>query len=127
MRADPVVLAHAQGQRPGALFLTPPVAAEVHYGIARLPARTHRAQHLRAEYARWRDVLRWLDWVEAASAIFGEQKARLDSLGLRIEDMDLAVAAIALAHECGVATCNARHFSRIEGLRVLNWAEAVAR
>jgi len=44
--------------------------------------------------------------------------------GTRIDDMDLAVAAIALAHGLGVATCNARHFNRLEGLRVLDWSKA---
>lgn len=126
MRGDPLALAHARTRRPGELFLVPPVAAEIHYGLARLPARSRRSRLLRAEYARWRRVLRWLDWVERASAIFGEQKARLEARGIRLDDMDLAVAAIALAHGFGVATCNARHFSRIEGLQVLDWAEAVA-
>ena len=36
--------------------------------------------------------------------------------------MDIAVAAIALAHGFGVATCNARHFMRIESLRVDDWS-----
>jgi len=43
-----------------------------------------------------------------------------------IDDMDIAVGAIALAHGFGVATCNARHFARVEGLHVLDWAEALA-
>lgn len=124
MRADPLALAHAQTQRPGELFLVPPVAAEIQYGIARLPTGARRSQLLRTEYARWRGLLRWLNWGEDATTIFGEQKARLEGRGVRIGDMDLAVAAIALNHDFGVATCNARHFSRIEGLRVDDWSVA---
>ena len=125
MRGDSLALAHARTRRPGELFLVPPVAAEIQYGIARLPAHSRRSRLLRAEYARWRSVLRWLDWPERASGIFGEQKTRLESRGIRIGDMDIAVGAIALAHGFGVATCNARHFRRIEGLRVFDWTEPV--
>src|SRR3990172_4762774 len=125
MRGDPLALAHAQAERPGELFLVPPVAAEIHYGIARLPSHSRRSQLLRGEYNRWRAILRWLDWGEEASTIFGEQKARLEGRGTRIDDMDLAVAAIALAHGLGVATCNARHFNRVDGLRVLDWSKVV--
>ena len=42
-----------------------------------------------------------------------------------IEDMDIAVAAIAMVHAFGVATCNVRHFERIEGLRVDDWSAAL--
>jgi predicted nucleic acid-binding protein len=124
MRGDPLALAHARAERPGDLFLVPPVAAEIHYGIARLPSGSRRSQLLRGEYGRWRAMLRWLDWGEESCAIFGEQKARLEARGTRLDDMDLAVAAIALAYGLGVATCNARHFSRIESLRVLDWSKA---
>jgi predicted nucleic acid-binding protein len=78
---------------------------------------------LRAEYERWRGLLRWLDWGEDASTIFGQQKARLEMRGIRIDDLDLAIAAIAMASGLGVATCNARHFARIDGLQVHDWAE----
>ena len=69
-------------------------------------------------------MARWLEWTEAASDIFGERKARLEGHGVLIEDMDIAVAAIAMAHGFGVATRNARHFGRSEGLRVDDWSGA---
>lgn len=121
MRADALALAHAGRQRPGDLFLVPPVAAEIQFGIARLPERSRSAHLLRAQYRRWRALLRWLDWTEAASELFGDQKASLEARGALIDDMDIAVAAIALAHRFGVATGNARHFRRIEGLQVVDW------
>jgi predicted nucleic acid-binding protein len=49
---------------------------------------------------------------------------RFQARGALIEDMDIAVASIAMAHGFGVATCNARHFGRIEGLRVDDWSGA---
>ena len=124
MRAEPVALGHAGEHRPGDLFVAPPVAAEIGFGIARLRVGSRRAQLLRSQYRRWRALAEWLPWTETASDIFGEQKARLETRGALIEDMDIAVAAIAMAHGFGVATCNARRFGRIEGLRVDDWSGA---
>jgi tRNA(fMet)-specific endonuclease VapC len=122
MQAEPIALGHAREHRPGDLFVAPPVAAEIQFGIARLRPGSRRVQLLRAQYRRWRALAEWLDWTEAASDIFGEQKARLEARGILIEDMDIAVAAVAMAHGFGVATCNARHFGRLEGLRVHDWS-----
>jgi tRNA(fMet)-specific endonuclease VapC len=124
MQAEPVALGHAGEHRPGDLFVAPPVAAEIQFGIARLRAGSKRVQLLRSQYRRWRALAEWLEWTEAASDIFGEQKARLEGRGVLIEDTDIAVAAIAIAHGFGVATCNARHFERVEGLRVDDWSGA---
>jgi tRNA(fMet)-specific endonuclease VapC len=124
MQAEPLALGHVGRHRPGDLFVTPPVAAEIRFGVARLRPGSRRQQLLRSQYRRWRSLVEWLPWTEAASDIFGEQKAQLQARGVLIEDMDIAVAAIAMAHGFGVATCNARHFSRIEGLRVDDWSSA---
>jgi tRNA(fMet)-specific endonuclease VapC len=124
MQAEPVAVRHAGAHRPGDLFVAPPVAAEIQFGIARLPGGSRRVQLLRLQYRRWRALTQWLPWTEGASEIFGEQKARLEARGILIEDMDIAVAAIAMAHGFGVATCNARHFGRIEGLPVDDWSGA---
>lgn len=38
-----------------------------------------------------------------------------------MDEADLRIACIALAHDRTLATGNVRHFSRVEGLRVENW------
>jgi tRNA(fMet)-specific endonuclease VapC len=124
MQAEPVALGHAGQHSPGDLFVAPPVAAEIQFGIARLRAGSRRGHLLRSQYRRWRALAEWLPWTEAASDIFGEQNARLEARGGLIEDLDIAVAAIAMASGFGVATCNVRHFGRIEGLRVEDWSRA---
>jgi tRNA(fMet)-specific endonuclease VapC len=124
MKDDPGAMSHAQSCRPGELFMVPPVLAEVLYGIARLPDPSARRRLYEGELERWRSVLRWLDWSEEASDLFGREKARLEARGQRIEDMDLAIAAIALAHGHPLATFNARHFGRVAGLTVQDWSRA---
>jgi predicted nucleic acid-binding protein len=53
---------------------------------------------------------------------FGLLKARLESEGTSLDDFDLAIAATALAHNLVLVSNNIRHFERITGLRLENWA-----
>jgi len=90
------------------------------HAIERLP-EGRRRKNLAREYERVRGALRWQDWTEEAAHEFGRQKARLEKLGTLIDDMDVVIGSIALCLGCAVATCNARHFRRIEGLVVEDW------
>jgi len=45
--------------------------------------------------------------------------------GTPVDDIDLLIAGIALAHGLGVATRNLDHFRRTSGLYVENWAESI--
>lgn len=41
----------------------------------------------------------------------------------QIEDNDIYIAAIAMTNRCILVTDNAKHFSRVDGLRTENWRE----
>jgi len=43
------------------------------------------------------------------------------SAGQRLDDPDLRIAAICVAHDLTLVTGNVRHFERVPGLRVENW------
>jgi len=58
---------------------------------------------------------------KAALDIAGELYADLRGKGQLIEDADLLIAAIALAHDLTLLTDNVRHFQRIESLQIENW------
>ncbi|MBR3623778.1 MAG: PIN domain-containing protein [Selenomonadaceae bacterium] len=47
----------------------------------------------------------------------------LRKTGVLIEDNDIYIAAIAMVNDCTLVTDNIKHFSRIEGLRLVNWKE----
>ena len=64
------------------------------------------------------------DWNERAALRFGRLKADLEGPGKRIEDYDIAIAAIALSLGARVATMNVRHFARVEGLDIEDWSLA---
>lgn len=124
MHRQPDALRRLRGLEPGDLILCSSVAAEIHFGIERLAPGSRRQRLLRAEYARLRDALEWRDWTEEASALFGLHKADLERRGERIDDMDVAIAALALSLRAPVATLNARHLRRVEGLAVEDWGSA---
>lgn len=60
----------------------------------------------------------------AAAEVYGPLRARLERRGARLDEADLRIASIALAHDCTLVTGNVRHFARIEDLRVENWLAA---
>jgi len=49
---------------------------------------------------------------------FGRERGRLRTMGQRIGDMDLMIAATALQYDLTLLTNNRRHFDRIDGLRI---------
>ena len=58
---------------------------------------------------------------KTALDIASELHVDLRRKGQLIEDADLLMAAIALAHDLTLLTANVRHFVRIESLRIENW------
>ena len=56
---------------------------------------------------------------EKAAAIYGD----LLKKGLAIEDADLLIASFCIVNSYTLVTNNARHFERIEGLSIEDWAE----
>jgi tRNA(fMet)-specific endonuclease VapC len=53
---------------------------------------------------------------------FGELKASLEKRGMILDDMALLIASTALTHNLVLVTNNEKHFRRINGLEIENWA-----
>ncbi len=58
---------------------------------------------------------------EAAAYQYGTTRAELKGAGRRLDDPDLRIASIALAHDLVLVSGNQRHFRRVPGLRLENW------
>ena len=56
---------------------------------------------------------------------YGIMKADLVKQGQKLEDFDLVIAATALHLGYTLVTGNTRHFNRVPGLPIENWAEAI--
>ena len=122
MHRHPGALRRLRDEDPSKVYLCTPVAAEICFGLSRLRAGSRRQRLLANEFGRLRAALRWADWSEPASSAFGEWKATLQQRGTPIEDMDLAIASIALSLPARLATCNIRHFARIDDLELVDWS-----
>ena len=122
MHRRPHALLLLRERDPSTVYLCAPVAAEIHFGLSRLPPESRRRRLLANEYQRLRAAVRWIDWSEAATRVFGHWKATLQRRGTTLEDMDLAIASIALSLPAQLATANTRHFARIDDLDIVDWS-----
>ena len=58
---------------------------------------------------------------EGVMEVFADIKAKLFDKGIRIEDMDLLIAATAIYNELTLVTNNTKHFENIQNLKLENW------
>lgn len=117
-RPSPACQVHWQRHGDALLAVPAPAIAELEFGL-----------FLKDSPKLWkayRSILRGrlvtLDFTEPVASVFGQMKARQIQLGRPVDDFDLAIAAVAVAHDLAVATLNPRHFGLIEGLRWEDWS-----
>lgn len=94
-------------------------AAELLYGA-------HNSKNPQRSLMVHRNLLEELDideFGERAAEIYSSEKACLRHQGNLIDDMDLMIAAICLAESKTLVTNNTKHFQRIRGLNLENWAK----
>jgi tRNA(fMet)-specific endonuclease VapC len=99
------------------LYLSAITMMELYYGA-------YKSQNIDANLAK-------LKTIESSFALlppgpetvetFGRLKAALELQGLRLADLDLIIAATALARNLTLVTNNQKHFGRIPGLKLTNW------
>jgi tRNA(fMet)-specific endonuclease VapC len=75
-----------------------------------------------AKVHRLKEVFPVIDVSPAIMETFGTLKADLRKNGTPVDDFDLLIGATALTLGYCVVTNNERHFSKIPGLDVVNWA-----
>jgi tRNA(fMet)-specific endonuclease VapC len=92
--------------------------AELQYGV-RQAGGGNELQRDVDDFLRRLDVLLW---DSAAAAEYAEIRSDLEGRGAPIGNMDLMIAAHARSLGATVVTNNERHFRRVSGLRVENWA-----
>ncbi len=121
MRHDPEMETFLRSRAPGEVALVPPVVAEIEYGIQRLEADTRKRVLLERELSRLLETIRVLEWTNESSVRFGAIKSQLEHDGTPIDDMDIAIAAVAASHGAEIVTANLAHFSRITTLTSRHW------
>jgi tRNA(fMet)-specific endonuclease VapC len=91
---------------------------ELYYGA-------YKSRKIVANLARIRAIENAFEVIpisQEAAQTFGELKATLEKQGAPLDDFDLILAACSLTHNFTLVTNNVKHFGRIAGLRLANWA-----
>jgi len=92
--------------------------AELRYGLAKRPG----AHALRAAVEALLFKLRILPWGSKEAIAYGDLRARLEASGIVLSEMDLLIAAQAIATGAVLVT-NDKAFSQVTELRsIVNWA-----
>ncbi len=94
---------------------------ELYYGA-------YKSKKIESNLAKIKTLERALETIPnhpEAAEIFGLLKSKLEKKGLPIDDFDLIIASTALTHNLTLVTNNEKHFRRIDGLKLENWAKAI--
>lgn len=111
---------HLMDTPPSDICISAVTRAELMYGLKSL-SPTHR---LHAAVHRFLKVTTALAWDAEAADFFAEIKFQLRSAGTPIGDMDMLIAAHALAADAVLVTNNTRHYEQIRmPLPLADWMQ----
>jgi tRNA(fMet)-specific endonuclease VapC len=120
LKGDPAVMDHLNRTASSAKAISVISYGELLYGAH----KSARPIDNLARVRRLGEVLPVIDISPAIMEAFGSLKARLEESGNRLDDFDLVIAATAITIGYRLVTNNEKHFSRIEGLEIEDWARA---
>jgi len=118
LKGVPEVRAHLEKHRSESLAVSVVTLMELYYGA-------HKSQHKEANLARVRAIEEAFEVLPLGAEcveVFGLLKASLERSGSSLDDFDLMLAAVALSHNLTLVSNDLKHFQRIEGLMLVNWA-----
>ncbi len=120
IRGHEPVLERIRTHSPKDLSLSSITLAEIHYGIEKSPVKKkERREKIEAICS----ILEIYPFDESAALNYRVIRTQLEKKGSVISERDLLVASIAAANGLCVITHNIKEFSRVEKLRVEDWAE----
>lgn len=105
--------------RANAIAISVITRAETRYGQALLNANDKR----QATIDLLLEAAPTLPWTPQAADLYGTINAQLRKMGQPIGDLDVMIAAHALAENLILITHNTKHFERIEGLQMEDWLQ----
>ena len=91
-------------------------AAELQYG-----ARKRNNKQLTQKVKAFCDLVEIIPWNEDAAKAYAKLRVELETSGTPIGNMDMLIAASALARKAVLVTNNTEHFSRVKDLKLGNW------
>ena len=91
--------------------------AELFFGVY----NSERVDHNLANLINFASEIEIIDLGTESIQRYGQLKAGLMKKGKIIDEFDLLIAGICLAHELILVTNNEKHFNRINELKIENW------
>jgi len=91
-------------------------AAELQYG-----ARKRNNRMLTRKVQALCELIPVIPWNENAAGCYAKLRVKLETAGTPIGNMDMMIAASAIAEEAVLITNNTGHFSKIASLNLENW------
>ena len=83
--------------------------------------RSQNEQKNMMKVNRIRDIYPIEELSEGVMEVFAGVKAKMFNKGMKIEDMDLLIAATAIYNDLTLVTNNTKHFENIPDLKIENW------
>jgi len=117
-KKPPNVLRHFNAHAAGSIGVSSITVAELEFGAQKshYPSKNQEAlQHFLLP-------LVILDFDHEAARAYGRLRVFLETRGKVIGPLDMLIAAHALSQNLPLATNNVGEFSRVPGLKVLNWS-----
>ncbi len=115
----PAIEAKLLALLPSMVAISVMTRAELLYGLKRLPPG-HGLQRTVHQFLK---LVRTLPWDSDAAGWYADIRHQLVSSGQPIGEMDMMIAAQALASGAVLVTNNSRHYARIQAPLILaNWA-----
>jgi len=117
-KRPPSVLKRFDTLAAGTLAVSSITVAELEFGVQKSQYPSQNQQALE----QFLLPLVILDFDHEAARTYGKLRAWLEIRGKTIGALDMLIAAHALSKGLPLATNNVREFSRVPGLKVINWA-----
>jgi tRNA(fMet)-specific endonuclease VapC len=117
LRGHGEVGARIRARKPSELAMSAITVAELRYGADR-----KRSRRLHALIDTFTSAVEVVSFDQLAALDFGRIGSVLAERGTPIGEFDVLIAAHAVALRCTLVTNNLRHFSKVPGLSVENWA-----
>ena len=98
--------------------ITPITVLELFYGAYRSAQVERRIKEVQDVLLRFQVLF----FTQPVAELFGKIKTELEEQGQMLDNFDLVIGSFCCAHRLVLVTNNVRHFERISGLLLENWA-----
>ena len=118
LKGNTTVADHLRRHRTDPIMISVITYGEMVYGAR----KSNQTERNLATAHRVAEIYPMLPVTQSVIETFAGIRASLETAGTPLDDMDLLIGATALSHNLTLVTNNEKHFSRIPGLSVENWA-----